>query len=180
MAADNATTYTRRWCGTGEIAFLTLSNGTRLRYLKVGPAWRAERKSRSRRCGRLLARRGPLALVVSRISRKPSELTALATRSETVRDRERGHHSLLLTTTHVDVPCAWSLPSASSILPSSVMMVRPRETTWPITCIAPESTDIGRTNLAVVSCDGQASPGESVVWAASAMTVSSIVMIQPP
>src|SRR5262245_44027296 len=36
MAADNATTYTRRWCGTGEIAFLTLSSGTRLRYLKVG------------------------------------------------------------------------------------------------------------------------------------------------
>ena len=36
MAADNATTYTRRWCGTGEIAFLTLSSGTRLRYLNVG------------------------------------------------------------------------------------------------------------------------------------------------
>src|SRR5262249_18191303 len=36
MAADNATTYTRRWCGTGEIAFLTLPSGTRLRYLKVG------------------------------------------------------------------------------------------------------------------------------------------------
>src|SRR5262245_18461948 len=36
MAADNATTYTRRWCGTGEIAFPTLSSGTRLRYLKVG------------------------------------------------------------------------------------------------------------------------------------------------
>ena len=40
--------------------------------------------------------------------------------------------------------------------------------------------NIGRTNLAVVSCDGQVSPGESVVWAASAMAVSSIVMIQPP
>jgi pimeloyl-ACP methyl ester carboxylesterase len=36
MAADNATTYTRGWCGTGEITFLTLSSGTRLRYLKVG------------------------------------------------------------------------------------------------------------------------------------------------
>jgi hypothetical protein len=35
-------------------------------------------------------------------------------------------------------------------------------------------------NLAVVSCDGQVSPSESVVWAASAMAVSSIVMIQPP
>jgi hypothetical protein len=34
--------------------------------------------------------------------------------------------------------------------------------------------------LAVVSCDGQVSPTESVVWAASAMTVSSIIMIQPP
>ena len=51
-------------------------------------------------------------------------------------------------TRHVDVPCAWSLPSASSILPSSVMTVRPRETTWPVTCITPESMDIGRTNLA--------------------------------
>jgi pimeloyl-ACP methyl ester carboxylesterase len=36
MAADNATTYTRGWCGTGKITFLTLSSGTRLRYLKVG------------------------------------------------------------------------------------------------------------------------------------------------
>src|SRR6516165_9510109 len=34
MAAE--TTYTRQWCATGEIAFLTLSSGTRLRYLKVG------------------------------------------------------------------------------------------------------------------------------------------------
>jgi pimeloyl-ACP methyl ester carboxylesterase len=36
MAADNATTYTRGWCGTGKITFLTLSSGTRLRYLNVG------------------------------------------------------------------------------------------------------------------------------------------------
>ncbi|KSV83762.1 hypothetical protein N181_25140 [Sinorhizobium fredii USDA 205] len=52
--------------------------------------------------------------------------------------------------------------------------------TWPDTRISPESAKIGRTNLAVVSCDGQVSPATSVVWAASAMTVSSIVMIQPP
>jgi pimeloyl-ACP methyl ester carboxylesterase len=36
MADNHATAYTRRWCGTGEIAFLALSSGTRLRYLKVG------------------------------------------------------------------------------------------------------------------------------------------------
>src|SRR5262245_20900401 len=36
MADNSATAYTRRWCGNGEIAFLALSSGTRLRYLKVG------------------------------------------------------------------------------------------------------------------------------------------------
>ena len=36
MTADNATTYTRQWCGDGEIAFITLSSGTSLRYLKAG------------------------------------------------------------------------------------------------------------------------------------------------
>src|SRR6266496_4748362 len=92
----------------------------------------------------------------------------------------RGHHGFLRTIRHVDVPWAWSLPCGSSILPSSVMTVRPRETTWPMTRITPESMDIGRTNLAAVSCDGQVSPSERVVWAASAMAVSSIVMIQPP
>src|SRR6266487_4524300 len=95
----------------------------------------------------------------------------------------RGHHGFLRTIRHVDVPWAWSLPCGSSILPSvitlegrivdvpwawslpcgssilpsSVMTVRPRETTWPMTRITPESMDIGRTNLAAVSCDGQVS-----------------------
>jgi hypothetical protein len=36
MTADSATTDTRRWCADSEIAFLTLTTGTRLRYFKVG------------------------------------------------------------------------------------------------------------------------------------------------
>jgi hypothetical protein len=40
--------------------------------------------------------------------------------------------------------------------------------------------DIGRMNLAVVSSEGQLSPGASVVWAASDIAVSSIVIAHPP
>lgn len=59
-------------------------------------------------------------------------------------------------------------------------MVRLRERTWPTIRNSPLSARIGRTNFTDVSRVGHSSPGLSVVCAASAMDVSSIVMLQPP
>jgi len=55
-------------------------------------------------------------------------------------------------------------------------MVRLRERTWPTIRNSPLSARIGRTNFTDVSRVGHSSPGLSVVCAASAMDVSSIVM----
>ena len=80
----------------------------------------------------------------------------------------------------LEVPCAYSLPPSSSIRPSTVITVRPRESTVPITRKVRPSGRIGRTNVIEVSWDGQISPGLRVVSADNPIAKSSIVIAQPP
>ena len=80
----------------------------------------------------------------------------------------------------LEVPCAYNLPLSSSIRPSAVITVRPREITVPITCNVRPSARIGRTNFTEVSWDGQILPGSRVVSADNPIAESSIVIAQPP